>query len=182
MWNFLRYEYFISKVSFEQFCCWQLMSEKKPKLEAFNEVLAHVTWLEIMWHIYKKFKWYKQTSTTPELQPHYSMRSLSVDKLNIVISRLNSGQTTCQISPSTGVSIGTISKICSKHCPDLPKSSGSHPVKLSPANICHTVKLITSRKSKTVAQVSKALQTITNQPVNSQMVHRHLRRTGMCYK
>src|SRR3979490_1999261 len=34
--------------------------------------------------IYKKFKWYKQTSTTPELQPHYSMRSLSVDKLNIV--------------------------------------------------------------------------------------------------
>ena len=82
--------------------------------------------------IYKKFKWYKQTSTTPELQPHYSMGSLSVDKLNIVIYRLNSGQTTCQISSSTGVSIGTISKISSKHFPDLPKSSGGHPVKLSP--------------------------------------------------
>src|SRR3979490_1385305 len=83
--------------------------------------------------IYKKFKWYKQTSITSELQPHYSMRSLSVNKLNIVISRLNSGQTTCQILSSTGVSIGTISKICSKHCPDLPKSSGGHPVKLSPS-------------------------------------------------
>src|SRR3979490_829022 len=89
--------------------------------------------------IYKKFKWYKQTSTTPELQPHYSMRSLSVNKLNIVISRLNYGQTSHQISSSTGVSIGTISKICSKHFPDLPKSSGGYPIKLSPANICHAV-------------------------------------------
>src|SRR3979490_70815 len=67
------------------------------------------------------------------------MRSLSIDKLNIVIYRLDSGQTTCQISSSTGVGIGTISKICSKHCPDLPKSSGGCPVKLSPANIHHTV-------------------------------------------
>lgn len=107
------------------------------------------------------------------------MRSLSVDKLNIVISRLNSGQTTCQISSSTGVSIGTISKICSKHCPDLPKSSGGCPVKLSPANICHAVKLITSGKAETAVQVSKALQTITNKPVTAQTVHRHLRSTGM---
>src|SRR3979490_2392947 len=76
-------------------------------------------------------------------------------KLNIVISRLNSGQTTHQISSSTGVSIGTISKICSKHCPDLPKSSGGRPVKLSPANICHPVKLITSGKAETAVQVSK---------------------------
>src|SRR3979490_1462755 len=83
--------------------------------------------------IYKKFKWYKQTSTTPELQPYYSIRSLSVDKLNIVISGLNSGQTTHQISSSTGVSIGTISKIYSKHYPNLPKSSGGYPVKLSPS-------------------------------------------------
>ena len=107
------------------------------------------------------------------------MRPLSVDKLNIVISRLNYGQTTCQISSSTGVSIGTISKICSKYCPDLPKSSGGHPVKLSLANICHAVKLITSGKTETAVQVSKALQTITNKPVTSQTVHRHLRRTGV---
>src|SRR3979490_807488 len=107
------------------------------------------------------------------------MRSLSVDKLNIVISRLNSGQTTRQISSSTGVSIGTISNIYSKHCPDLPKSSGGHPVKLSPANICHAVKLITSGKAETAVQVSKVLQTITNKPVTAQTVCRHLRRTGM---
>src|SRR3979490_3621468 len=109
----------------------------------------------------------------------YSMRSLSVDKLNIVISRLNSGQTTCQISSSTAVSIGTISKICSKHFPDLPKSSGGHPVKLSPANIHHAVKLITSGKAETAVQASKALQTITNKPVTAQTVCRHLRSTGM---
>ena len=78
------------------------------------------------------------------------MRPLSVDKLNIVISRLHSSQTTCQISSSTGFSIGTISKIHSDHFSDLLKSSGGYPVKLSPANVCHTVNFITSRKAGTV--------------------------------
>ena len=85
------------------------------------------------------------------------MMPLSVDKLNIVISRLYSGQTTHQISSSTNVRIGTISKIHSKHCSDLPKSTGGCPVKLSSANICHIVNLITSGKAETVVQVSKAL-------------------------
>src|SRR6266481_5570364 len=107
------------------------------------------------------------------------MRPLSLDKLNIVISRLNFGQTTLQISSSTGVSIGTISKIHSAHCPDVPKSSGGHPVKLSLANTWHTINLITSGKAEIAVQVSKALQTITNQPVTSQTVCRHLRRPGM---
>ena len=93
------------------------------------------------------------------------MRPLSVDKLNIVISSLHSGQTTCQVSSSTGFSIGTISKIHSGHFSDLPKSSGSYPGKLSPANVCHAVNFITSGKAETAVQVSKALQDITNQPV-----------------
>ena len=72
--------------------------------------------------IYKRFNWYKQTSTTHELQPYHTMRPLSVDKHNIIISRLHSSQTTCQISSSTGFSIGTVSKIHSDHFSDLPKS------------------------------------------------------------
>ena len=107
------------------------------------------------------------------------MRPLSVDKLNIVISRLHSGQTTCQISSSTGFSISTISKIHSDYFSDLPKSSCGYPVKLSPANVCRAVNFITSGKAGTVVQVSKALQHITNQPVTPQTVWRHLRQTGM---
>ena len=107
------------------------------------------------------------------------MRPLSVDKLNIVISRLHSGQTPCQISSSTGFSIGTISKIHSEHFSDLPKSSGDYPVKLSPANVCHAVNFITSGKAETAVQVSKALEHITNQPVTPQTVCKHLRRPGM---
>ena len=114
--------------------------------------------------IYKRFNWHKQASTTLVLQPHHTMRLLSVDTLNIVIYRLHSGQTTCQISSSTGFSIGTISKIYSEHFSDLPKSSGGYPVKHSPANVCCAVNFITSGKAKTVVQVSKALQQITNQP------------------
>ena len=103
------------------------------------------------------------------------MRPFSVDKLNIVISRLHSGQTTCQISSSTGFSISTISKIHSEHFSDVPKFSGGYPVKLSLANVCHVVNFITSEKAETAVQVSKALQHITNQPVTIQTVCRHLR-------
>ena len=129
--------------------------------------------------IYKRFNWHKQTSTTLELQPHHTMRPLSVEKLNIVISRLNSGQTTCQISSSTGFSIGTISNIHSEHFSDIPKSPGGYPVKPSLANVCHVVNFITSGKAETAVQVSKALQHIMNQPVTPQTVCRHLRQTGM---
>ena len=79
------------------------------------------------------------------------MRPLSIDKLNIVIS----GQTTCQISSSTSFSIGTISKIHSEHCSDLPKSSGGYPVRLSLANVCHAVNFITSGKAETAVQALK---------------------------
>ena len=100
------------------------------------------------------------------------MRPLSVDKLNIVISRLHFGKTTGQISSPTGFSIGTISKIHSEHFSDIPKSSGGYPVKLSPANACHVVNFITSGKAETAVQVSKALEHITNQPVTPQTVSR----------
>ena len=106
--------------------------------------------------MYKRFNWHKQSTTTLEFQPHHTMRPLSVDKLNIVISRLHSGQTTFQISSSTGFSIGIISKIHSEHFFDLPKSSGGYPVKLSPANVCHAVNFITPWKAETVVQVSKS--------------------------
>ena len=88
----------------------------------------------------------------------YTMRPLSVDKLNIVISRFHSNQTIHPMSSSTGVSTGTTSKIYCEHSSDLPKSTGSCPVKLSPANIHHAVKqLTTSEKVETVVQVSKVL-------------------------
>ena len=86
---------------------------------------------------------------------------------------------TCQISSSTGFSIGTIPKIHSDHFSDLPKSSGDYPGKLSPANVCHAVNFITSGKAGTAVHFSKALQHITNQPVTPQTVCRHLRPTGM---
>ena len=89
------------------------------------------------------------------------MRPLTVDKLNMVISRHYSGQTTCQILSSTGVSFGTISKIHSEHCSDLPNSSD--PVKLSLANIHYAINLITSGKAEIAVQVSKALQPMANQ-------------------
>ena len=91
--NFLRYNYFLPQVSFKQFCCQQVMSEKCQNWRLLLRLMAH-DWKSC--DIYKKFNWHKQWSTTLELQLHHTMRPLSVDKLNIVISRLYSGKTTCQ--------------------------------------------------------------------------------------
>ena len=90
------------------------------------------------------------------------MRPLSVDKFNIVIFWFHSGQTTCQISSSTGFSVGTISKIHFEHFSDLPKSSGSYPVKLSPANVCHAVNFITAGKAETAEKNNRGSRNYPN--------------------
>src|SRR6202040_1477777 len=73
----------------------------------------------------------------PSLQftPQLRMRALSSDKICSVLSLLHSGHSICHIALLTGSSIGTIHSIRSQHCPDLPKSPGGCPSKLSSTNV-----------------------------------------------
>ena len=85
------------------------------------------------------------------------MKDTSTAQINQVVSLLNSGHTGYQISIQTGLSTATISRIHSKHCSNLPKSSGGHPSKLSENNIHYATWLIGSGKVENAVQVAKPL-------------------------
>ena len=78
-----------------------------------------------------------------------------------------------------GVNTPTISRLCSKECSGLHKSTGGHPSKLSPANICHTIHLISSQKAENAVQVTEMLRNIINQPLSPSTVHLHLKKSGV---
>ena len=107
------------------------------------------------------------------------MRSLSTTQQNTILSQLDSGHSLRSIASSTGVGIATISRLRSKERSDLQKSLGGCPSKLSPANIHHALHLISSQKAENAVQVTKALSTITNQPLHPNTIRLHLKKSGM---
>jgi hypothetical protein len=107
------------------------------------------------------------------------MQPLSAAQRNHILSLLDSGHSAHQISSSTGVHHTTISKLHRQYCPYLQKHSGGCPKRLSEADTCYALHLITSRKAENAVQVTKTLQDITNQPLSAQTTRRYLRNTGM---
>jgi transposase len=107
------------------------------------------------------------------------MKALSSTKVDLVVQMLKSGHSGRHISSTLDISIASISKIRLKHCPDIPKSSGGRPTKLSPANIHYATHLIERGKADNAAQVTRTLQNIINQPLSSQTVRRTLKQVGL---
>jgi len=107
------------------------------------------------------------------------MRTLSAELTNHILSLLELGYSAHNISSSTGVHHTTIIRLHSKHFPDLHKSSGGHPHKLSPTDIRHATHLIGSGKAENAVQLAKTLQDIKNIPISSQTVRNYLKGTGM---
>jgi hypothetical protein len=67
------------------------------------------------------------------------MRPLSSTQISHITELAISGLSFRQVHRKTSVGLATISRICSKHLPNLEKSCGSHPAKLSAADIDYTV-------------------------------------------
>ena len=86
---------------------------------------------------------------------------------------LDLGLSIQQISHQTGHGIDTISRTHSDHRPELQKSSGGHPTKLSIANIEYARHIICMGKVDNATEAAKTLQDITNSPFSSQTLHRH---------
>src|SRR3979490_979958 len=66
------------------------------------------------------------------------------------------------ISSYLGVSVGFISKICRKHCPDITKSSGGCPSNISPSNLHHIMHLMERGKIENATQGTQVLKNILN--------------------
>src|SRR6266576_1398232 len=107
------------------------------------------------------------------------MRTLSLTQKNHILSMLDAGHSAHSIGSITGVHTSTISRLHSKEHSELHKSSGGHSIKLSPANICYAVHLITTRKAENAVQVTKTLKNITNQSLSPTTVRHHLKKAGM---
>src|ERR1700679_1477532 len=107
------------------------------------------------------------------------MRTLSPAQKHHILAMLNAGHSAHSIASTTGVHASSISRLHSKECSELSKSSGGRPKKLSPVNIRHAVHLITTRKAENAVQVTKSLQNITNQSLSPTTVQRHLKKASM---
>ena len=108
-----------------------------------------------------------------------TMKLLSATKVKLLVQMLKSGDSGHHISSTLGVSTGVISKIRTKHCPNIPKSSGGRPPKLFPANIRYATHLIERGKVDNAVQVTRTLKNIINQPLSSQTVRRNLKKVGL---
>ena len=107
-----------------------------------------------------------------------TMKPLSA-QCNNILSLLDSGHSDRQISSITSIHHSTISRLHKKYCPNAQKSSGGHPSKLTSANTCFAIHLITSQKAENAMQVTKTLQEVTNQPLSDQTTCCYLKRAGM---
>ena len=108
-----------------------------------------------------------------------TMKAISASQQQRIFSLLDSGKSTRQISSTTGIPLSTISRYCQKHRPNLPKSSGGRPSKLTEANVKYAHRLICSGKIDTAVQATKILKTVTNQPISAETVRQHLKKIGM---
>ena len=106
------------------------------------------------------------------------MHSLSSSNIEQVLSLSDSGHSAHQISTTTGHSAATITQLWSQHHPDVPKSNGGHPIKLSDTDIQHACHFISSGKADNCSQVTKMLQTVTNKSLSSETVHLRLKKAG----
>ncbi|KAB5588393.1 hypothetical protein CTheo_8168 [Ceratobasidium theobromae] len=100
-------------------------------------------------------------------------------KLNDVLAGLDKGDSYTKIACNTGVSHGSISKIRSKHCPNLKMSVGRHPTKISPTATHHAVCLITHHNCVSAVQVACTLATISGEALHPETVHQALRGVGL---
>ena len=107
------------------------------------------------------------------------MRALSSSEVEKIIHLIDSGHSNRQIASLTHHSTYTISHIWSEHHPDVLKSSGGRPLKLSPTDIRHAVHLINTGKADNATQVAHSLQSITNQSLSCETVCWHLKQAGM---
>jgi transposase len=99
--------------------------------------------------------------------------------VNSVLALLDSGHTHAQIKTRVGVSVGSITNICSAHCPDLNKSTGRLPHKLNPAAVRHAVRPVINHNSVSTRQATHTLQELTGQSIHPKTVHHALKGAGL---
>jgi transposase len=108
-----------------------------------------------------------------------TIKALSPNTLNTILSYLDSGHSARAIAQETGVGRSTINRLRDKHRSNIPKPSGSCPQLLSSSDIRYTNHLISSGQADNAVQVTCVLQDITNHSLSVQTTCNHLKKAGL---
>ncbi len=106
------------------------------------------------------------------------MKPLSSDETQYIISLLQAGHPHHKIVKATHRSYGTITNIRKKYLPDLQKSPGGCPAKLSDYDICYATRLLSSKEADTAPQVARRLEAIKETTISDQTVRNYLGKAG----
>ena len=106
------------------------------------------------------------------------MHPLAASKVEQVLSLIDSGHSAQQISTITCHHYSTVTRLWSKHRPDVPKPSGGRPSKLSDTDIRHACRLINSGKADNSSQVTRILQNINKTSLSIETVRKGLKKAG----
>src|SRR5260221_5025387 len=105
----------------------------------------------------------RQTNThTITFSTTIIMKSLSIEQTHHIISLLELGHSTHEITHSTGLNQSNISRLCSKNLPNLPKASSGRPSIISPVDMRYAICLIGSVKAANAVQVTITLPYVKN--------------------
>ncbi|QRV96417.1 Transposase [Ceratobasidium sp. AG-Ba] len=106
-------------------------------------------------------------------------KTLPAERLNSVLSLLDAGHTHSEIMDRVPITSGTISKIAKKHRPNLPKSAGGRPRKLSPGATRYAVRLVTNNNNVSTRQATQRLCALTGQSIHPKTVKCALKSAGL---
>ncbi|KAJ1299344.1 hypothetical protein OPQ81_011194 [Rhizoctonia solani] len=107
------------------------------------------------------------------------VRVLPNTKLQLAFARLDAGDHHDLIWAKTGVSLGTISKICNIHHPNLPKAKGGHPRKLDATARRRAVHLVTAGSAQTTKAATQELENTLGTSISTRTVQRALVEEGL---
>jgi transposase len=135
------------------------------------------SWLHF-YHITVDYGVFKASENT-SFYPSITMKALSPNTVNTILSHLDSGHSARAIAQETNVGRSTINRLRDKHRSNLPKPSGSRPQLLSSSDIWHADCLISSGRANNAVQVTCILQDITNHSLSVQNTCNHLKKAGL---
>lgn len=133
-------------------------------------------------HLDKSVQIYKR-SNIPFFIPillHSTMtRPISDRTVRDIEALLRQGLGIKTIAKKLGISTSPVRRVCQTRLPDLPRSKGGRPSKLSEQDRRACVRLITRGDAETATQVTKQLGKNTGAVVSCKTVARALRQSGM---
>ena len=101
------------------------------------------------------------------------MKPISEETHNSIVALLDNGLSSYKIAVQLGISHVTVDRVCAKSRPEISKSLGGQPAKLT-ATDKHSnrlVHMVASGKADNAVQLTHALKEVTNVTLNTQTVH-----------